>query len=133
MKQKMTPINEQILLKGRSKSGMPKLAKNPRLKKKKTVVKKPVARKSEAVRPKKPRKKLPPMTHPADRSRQAKTQPRDQSGKFVPVDQRSFFGKIKAYFNGDMTQYIRDCEEENYQGDWGAFWAGERPKKGKSK
>lgn len=115
MKQKLVPVDQQKMTRGRAPSGMPKLAKNPQLKKpaKKPVKRKAVTRKSVEEKPK---KKLPPMRQPADLSRQAKEQPRDRSGKFVPVDQRSFFGKCWSLVNGDMNRHIQECAEENERG-----------------
>lgn len=120
MRQKLVPVNQEKLLRGRAPSGMPKLAKNPdykppkKLAKKRPAKRKPVARKPVEQKVETTPKKLPPMRKSSDLSRQAKEQPRDRSGKFVPVDQRGFFGKVRAYFNGEMRHYIGQCGEENY-------------------
>ena len=103
------PVNQVGLIKGRAKSGMPKLAKNPNYQapkpaKKKAAPKKKatVARQTAAT----PKKSLPPLRTHASLSRQAKAQTRDNQGKFVPVNQRGFFGKVKAVFNGEMQEHI---------------------------
>ena len=112
----MPKPNRTQLAKGRSPSGMPKLAKNSNYKppKKKVAKRKPAKKQAlvntqaAAATPKK--KALPPMRTHASLSRQAKEQPRNEQGQFVPVDQRGFLGKVGALFNGDMRRQ-REAEQ----------------------
>jgi len=96
--QRLTPVNQQNLLKGRAPSGMPKLKK---------------------IRPARPVKKLPRQKQPARQTRKIREQPREVNGRFAgkpPVPERGFWGKLGALLSGEMGAYIAECQEECRKG-----------------